>query len=82
MERKWVKDINGQYIKDVFYPTILPKFKEIYKNYQNHIKSSEEENENLEEDLKMAQRIVKLDTNDKNLHLDVLNEIKGHIYIK
>jgi hypothetical protein len=81
MERKWVKDINGQYIKDVFYPTILPKFKEIYKNYQNHIKSNED-NEVIEEYLEMAQRIVKLDTNDKNLHQDVLNEIKGHIYIK
>jgi hypothetical protein len=81
MERKWVKDINGQYIKDMFYPTILPKFKEIYKNYQQHIKYNEE-NEDMEEELEMAQRIVKLDTNDKNLHQDVLNEIKGHIYIK
>ena len=81
MERKWVKDINGQYIKDVFYPTILPKFKEIYKNYQKHIKYNEDD-EDIEQDLEMAQRIVKLDTNDKNLHQDVLNEIKGHIYIK
>lgn len=81
MERKWVKDINGQYIKDVFYPTILPKFKEIYKNYQKHIKYNEED-EDMEEELEIAQRIVKLDTNDKNLHQDVLNEIKGHIYIK
>jgi len=81
MERKWVKDINGQYIKDVFYPTILPKFKEIYKNYQKHIKATEEK-EDIEEDIEMAQRIVKLDTNDKNFHQDVLNEIKGHIYIK
>ena len=81
MERKWVKDINGQYIKDMFYPTILPKFKEIYKNYQQHLKINEVD-EDIEEDLEMAQRIVKLDTNDKNLHQDVLNEIKGHIYIK
>lgn len=81
MERKWVKDINGQYIKDMFYPTILPKFKEIYKNYQQHLKINEVD-EDIEEDLEMVQRIVKLDTNDKNLHQDVLNEIKGHIYIK
>ena len=81
MERKCVKDINGQYIKDMFYPTILPKFKEIYKNYQQHLKINEVD-EDIEEDLEMAQRIVKLDTNDKNLHQDVLNEIKGHIYIK
>jgi hypothetical protein len=82
MERKWVKDINGQYIKDVFYPTILPKFKEIYKNYQEHIEMGEDVEEDIEKNLEMAQRIVKLDTNDKNLHQDVLNEIKGHIYIK
>ena len=80
IEKKWVKDINGQYIKDIFYPTILPKYKELYSNYQKNKKTIQNDNENIEEELKIANSIVKLDIKDRNLHLDVLNLIKGHIY--
>ena len=80
IEKKWVKDINGQYIKDIFYPTILPKYKELYSNYQKNKTTIQNDTENIEEELKIANSIVKLDVKDRNLHMDVLNLIKGHIY--
>jgi hypothetical protein len=82
IEKKWVKDINGQYIKDIFYPTILPKFKELYLNYQKDKNAIQNGDNNIEEELQIANSIVKLDIKDRNLHLDVLNQIKGYIYSK
>lgn len=82
MEKKWVKDINGQYIKDIFYPAILPKYKELYERYQENKKNKEINCETIEEELKIASSIVKLDIKDRNFHQDILNNIKGYIYCK